>query len=78
MTPNKKPPRDEDELPICKTVGVVQLPDGRWAAVYQETQGTRVVAKEVLTDAPCSRAAAVQKGQVEYVFRIANLRKGAA
>jgi hypothetical protein len=66
--PVESAPVEVEDLPIVTALGVVRTKAG-WASVYLETQGDRVVAREVLAG-PDSRAVVLEKAKIEFVTRI--------
>lgn len=67
---------DEERLPIATCLGLVHIPGKGWVPMYLETQGDRVVARELLGE-PGSHLQAIHKLQIELVTRFQILKQKA-
>jgi hypothetical protein len=61
--------REDDELQTIVTVGIARVPRG-WVVVSVETQGDKVISKEVLSVDPEPRGHAVARAEVELIKQL--------
>lgn len=66
--PKNAPARVDGELPVVDSVGWVKQPRG-WVVVYIQTQGDKVINREVLNE-PTSMAIAWEKLRVSVITRL--------